>query len=76
MKKIIAVLIIILMSCSAGFAFMNDIKARRGCCSHHGGVCGCSNSGGLFAAMAHSAHHVDAINENNCYYNVLVVQPI
>lgn len=45
MKKIIAVLIIMLMSCSAGFAFMNDIKARRGCCSHHGGVCGCSNSG-------------------------------
>lgn len=39
MKKIVLLLMIV--------SFINPIKveARRGCCSHHGGVAGCSSSG-------------------------------
>lgn len=43
MKKFFAILILMLFTTGAGFALMNDIKQRRGCCSHNGGVCGCSH---------------------------------
>jgi len=37
--------------CSSQNLYLNQQSkteyARRGCCSHHGGVCGCSSSGRL-----------------------------
>ena len=27
----------------AGYVINRDVYEQRGCCSHHGGVCGCSN---------------------------------
>lgn len=43
MKKIVVGLFLFLICTSTCFAITN-IKSqdRRGCCSHHGGVCGCS----------------------------------
>lgn len=43
MKKVFIVFVLMIFTAGAGFALMNDIKQRRGCCSHHGGVCGCSH---------------------------------
>lgn len=39
MKKIFTIYLLII------FLFPNGVYAQRGCCSSHGGVCGCSNSG-------------------------------
>lgn len=39
MKKYILILIIVLLICPI------KINAQRGCCSHHGGVSGCSSGG-------------------------------
>lgn len=36
--KVVFVLIIVILSCEI-------VNAQRGCCSHHGGVAGCSSSG-------------------------------
>lgn len=41
MKKLIKIyfaLIIVIVFC---FVWTMDLEARSGCCSHHGGVCGC-----------------------------------
>ena len=38
-KRIVLVLICVMLFCSL------EVEARRGCCSHHGGVSGCSESG-------------------------------
>ncbi len=43
MKKMFVVFAIMALSAGAAFSLMSDIKQRRGCCSHHGGVCGCSS---------------------------------
>ena len=40
-RKIILILIVFFM------CFPIFVKAQRGCCSHHGGVCGCSNGKNL-----------------------------
>jgi hypothetical protein len=50
MKKLLLIsAFFVVASCSLMFAFVsntdlnkNDSYAGRGCCSHHGGVCGCS----------------------------------
>jgi len=39
MKKLLLPLLIITLLCLS--LPLNDVKARQGCCSHHGGVCGC-----------------------------------
>lgn len=41
-KLIIKLFLILLVAFSFLFISIVDAKARRGCCSHHGGVCGCS----------------------------------
>ena len=43
MKKMFVVFAIMVLSAGAAFSLMSDIKQRRGCSSHHGGVCGCSS---------------------------------
>lgn len=40
MKKILSIIMLIITFISIIQVF--DAEARRGCCSHHGGVCGCS----------------------------------
>ena len=43
MKKVVVGLFLFLFCTSACFAISNiKIDKRRGCCSHHGGVCGCT----------------------------------
>jgi len=43
MKKILfSILLVFAMG-----MFVNDTLARSGCCSHHGGVCGCNNTTGM-----------------------------
>lgn len=39
MKNIKKNIVIFLLICT--FTFINSVEARQGCCSHHGGVCGC-----------------------------------
>lgn len=39
MKKLLLPLLIITLLCY--FLPLNEVEARQGCCSHHGGVCGC-----------------------------------
>lgn len=43
MKKLLIVFLLLICSAGAGFAIANTVMQRGGCCSHHGGVCGCSN---------------------------------
>ena len=44
MKKLIVGLFLFFLCTGACFAIANiKIDERRGCCSHHGGVCGCSH---------------------------------
>ncbi len=38
MKKLIFLLVLVIL---ALFLLPNNVNARSGCCSHHGGVCGC-----------------------------------
>lgn len=38
MKKLSFLLVVIFLFC---FTVINKVDARSGCCSHHGGVCGC-----------------------------------
>jgi hypothetical protein len=58
MEKIISVLFTLVVVLSATLVFSNGnnlitpsepnfnvLIAQRGCCSHHGGVCGCGNNG-------------------------------
>ncbi len=42
MKKFGFILIVMLLTTGAGFALSSHLAQRSGCCSHHGGVCGCS----------------------------------
>lgn len=37
MRKIATALTVVLLA----FLFVSSVEARSGCCSHHGGVCGC-----------------------------------
>jgi len=43
MKKIALIILLILSVLLLALTVVN----RRGCCSHHGGVCGCSNGRAL-----------------------------
>ncbi|MBS4759136.1 MAG: hypothetical protein KHX03_00355 [Clostridium sp.] len=45
MKKFLAVCFLFFFCSGACFAVIkiNNDFFRRGCCSHHGGVCGCSH---------------------------------
>lgn len=58
MKKAISIIATLVIVLGATFTFSgigeltssigqnsNTILAQSGCCSHHGGVCGCSSSG-------------------------------
>lgn len=40
MKKLLLPILIIILSCYILLP-LNNVEARQGCCSHHGGVCGC-----------------------------------
>lgn len=42
MKKLSKLLSILLLSITLISILVQSSDARRGCCSHHGGVCGCS----------------------------------
>ena len=44
MKKLLISLFLFLLCSCTCYAIVNNLNTdyRRGCCSHHGGVCGCS----------------------------------
>ena len=46
MKRFLIILFLVFFCSSACFAVISlkSEPQRRGCCSHHGGVCGCSHS--------------------------------
>ncbi len=45
MKKLLIYLFLIVFCYGTCILVAHNLKvdSRRGCCSHHGGVCGCSN---------------------------------
>lgn len=49
MKKVLIGLFLFLFCSCACYAITHIVTAdqRRGCCSHHGGVCGCKQSRAL-----------------------------
>lgn len=49
MRKILIAIIILVVCSGTCMAFFHNTKTneRQGCCSHHGGVCGCSNGRAL-----------------------------
>lgn len=42
MKKYLVLICIILAAANITYSKTNEKIVQRGCCSHHGGVCGCS----------------------------------
>ena len=52
---------------------ISPLEARRGCCSHHGGVCGCSCCDGSFLSATCLPYYPSCNNlssfGNNDYYN-------
>lgn len=49
MKKFLLILLVLCACSCACYAIVNNLNndQRRGCCSHHGGVCGCSHGRAL-----------------------------
>lgn len=52
-RKLIIVFIVFLLFC------VSSAEARRGCCSHHGGVCGCMCCDGTFLSAKCSPYYPD-----------------
>ena len=84
MKKILAMLAICVISTSVVFAgeTLSEVKSikikttapqqisQRGCCSHHGGVCGCSG-GGIRCCDGSMSPSCGCLKEDNDKNNVI-----
>ncbi len=59
----LAILLSLFISCN--FIFINQASARSGCCSHHGGVCGCGCCDGTSLSKTCAPYYPECSDENS-----------
>lgn len=73
MKKLLTPLLFALI-----FLFLTQsIEARSGCCSHHGGVCGCGCCDGTSLSATCRPYYADVCSDNNKSNSIqnVVIEP-
>lgn len=66
--------VFLIVSCFVFFSSTSFVEARSGCCSHHGGVCGCGCCDGT-SLSAKCAPYYPACNEENVAGEIPPVAP-